>query len=79
MSLFKKNYYLKKEYSKKIAERLEHELRNDPLKRKKSILKELKVVYIVMQKKSIDLKYNRKEKLTEEDIIALAERILNEA
>ena len=72
MSLFKKNYYLKKEYSKKIAERLEHELRNDPLKRKKSILKELK-------KKSIDLKYNRKEKLTEEDIIALAERILNEA
>lgn len=41
--LFKKNYYMKKEYSKKIADRLEHDLRNEPLKRKKSILKELKV------------------------------------
>jgi hypothetical protein len=36
---------MKKEYSKKIADKLEIELKNEPMKRKKSILRELKVHY----------------------------------
>jgi hypothetical protein len=43
LSILKKNYDMKKEYSKRIADRLEIELKNEPMKRKKSILKELKV------------------------------------
>jgi hypothetical protein len=45
LGILKKNYYMKKEYSKKIADKLEIELKNEPMKRKKSILRELKVHY----------------------------------
>lgn len=77
VGFLKKNYHIKKEYAWKIAERLQNELKNEPARKKKNILRDLKVVNPIIQKKTIELKYNRKEKLTDDHIGALTEKILS--
>jgi hypothetical protein len=45
VGFLKKNYYIKKEYAWKIADRLQNELKNEPVRKKKSILRDLKVFF----------------------------------